>query len=684
MSFDFSKIDYELARARCIGQGLWSKVWLADAKHPERRRPALPTPPSSPPKWTSSTTASSLFAVKTAARPDAADVFKQETKVLTHLMRIYDASQYVVTFHGLDLRNSALVFEAVIGGSFEGLKNRLKQMTEVSRHLELVNLFPGLASDLVSGLEFLHDAGVVHADIKPANILLDISDHISLPKPVVRARYIDFSAAFRLDSDDSTENSGGTWDYMAPEQLRLQKDLNTPTFASDVWSLGINLLSLLVGDSPYTAACSGNLFMLQANVGCTRFRDRQHLHGKLGLETMTSVASKPWSLQPERSDVPMKREEPLSPISDLGEHPPKADRKWCDSDGSIARQNIGVSSSIAPHPRAQTGFYSVRFNAANIWPADGEAEAEADLGGERGEAAQDHRPNPNIGKCSASFGCYPCGFCRSFIISQLASYVDLNTLHELSQTCRQIRANILQYRRLLIEQALRCTNEDIGEVAHLGDVPQSGHDSYTTYGRDGQIWLGNVANAALQSVETASSSHHHLMPLSFGILFQNAMGLKTLDLSALRTDIAECRYDLHAGMGMACTLQRLRWSRRWTRRSQRGLFHEHDCDEDELENEMANAEIDSRHMHGSSYTTQEIVGIGGRVKRKVKKRVHVGAIVKEYEDERLNGKFLSREQSGANRSWCSWCCRVVPGKKDADNSTSSTDNGNTPTAEFRV
>ncbi|RMY65557.1 hypothetical protein D0863_09049 [Hortaea werneckii] len=263
MSFDFSKIDYELARARCIGQGLWSKVWLADAKHPERRRPALPTPPSSPPKWTSSTTASSLFAVKKAARPDAAEVFKQETKVLTHLMRIDDASQYVVTFHGLDSRNSALVFEAVIGGSFEGLNNRLKQMTEVSRHLELVNLFPGLASDLVSGLEFLHDAGVVHADIKPANILLDISDHISLPKPVVRARYIDFSAAFRLDSDDSTENSGGTWDYMAPEQLRLQKDLNTPTFASDVWSLGISLLSLLVGDSPYTAACSGNLFMLR-------------------------------------------------------------------------------------------------------------------------------------------------------------------------------------------------------------------------------------------------------------------------------------------------------------------------------------------------------------------------------------------------------------------------------------
>ena len=51
---------------------------------------------------------------------------------------------------------------------------------------------------------------------------------------------------------------------MAPEQLRIQKDLNTPTFASDVWSLGMTLLYIIVGDSPYAAACgSGNLFMLR-------------------------------------------------------------------------------------------------------------------------------------------------------------------------------------------------------------------------------------------------------------------------------------------------------------------------------------------------------------------------------------------------------------------------------------
>lgn len=92
-----------------------------------------------------------------------------------------------------------------------------------------------------------------------------------------------------------------------------------------------------------------------------------------------------------------------------------------------------------------------------------------------------------------------------------------------------------------------------------------------------------------------------------------------------------------------------------------------------LQMEMSKAEGQGRHWNGSSYSTQEIVGIGGKVKTKVKKRVPVGAIVKEYEDERETEQFLGREQSGANRSWCSWCSRVVMGKKDMDGAMRSTD-----------
>ena len=64
---------------------------------------------------------------------------------------------------------------------------------------------------------------------------------------------------------------------------------------------------------------------------------------------------------------------------------------------------------------------------------------------------------------------------------------------------------------------------------------------------------------------------------------------------------------------------------------------------------------------------QEIVGIGGQLKTKVKEKVVVGHPVKHYEDERSTGRYLSREQGGLNRSWCSWCARVIPGKKDLEN-----------------
>jgi hypothetical protein len=95
-----------------------------------------------------------------------------------------------------------------------------------------------------------------------------------------------------------------------------------------------------------------------------------------------------------------------------------------------------------------------------------------------------------------------------------------------------------------------------------------------------------------------------------------------------------------------------------------------ECDASELaalEEEIARAEIQGHRWVGCSYSTQEIVGIGGRVKKKVRKLVPVGAIVKEFEDERVTEKFLGREHIGLNRSWCSWCTRVIASNDDKDN-----------------
>lgn len=64
------------------------------------------------------------------------------------------------------------------------------------------------------------------------------------------------------------------------------------------------------------------------------------------------------------------------------------------------------------------------------------------------------------------------------------------------------------------------------------------------------------------------------------------------------------------------------------------------------------------------YLQQEMEGVGGVVKKKVKKKLRVGATVWEFEDERESGKYLEREVSGEQRSWCRWCDRVVLSGKD--------------------
>jgi hypothetical protein len=57
-------------------------------------------------------------------------------------------------------------------------------------------------------------------------------------------------------------------------------------------------------------------------------------------------------------------------------------------------------------------------------------------------------------------------------------------------------------------------------------------------------------------------------------------------------------------------------------------------------------------------------GIGGVLKKKVKRRVKTGAYTYEYTDERESGRYLERERTGAARSWCGWCARIVPSVKD--------------------
>jgi len=102
---------------------------------------------------------------------------------------------------------------------------------------------PGVAvaivRDCLASLGALHRAGIVHADIKPANIMLRRSG---------QAKIIDMGAAF--DTDDPPIRRACTPTYAAPEVLRGEYT----TSASDLCSLGYVLIELLAGQPLFSEA----------------------------------------------------------------------------------------------------------------------------------------------------------------------------------------------------------------------------------------------------------------------------------------------------------------------------------------------------------------------------------------------------------------------------------------------
>ncbi|KAI0911269.1 hypothetical protein F4823DRAFT_314365 [Ustulina deusta] len=73
-------------------------------------------------------------------------------------------------------------------------------------------------------------------------------------------------------------------------------------------------------------------------------------------------------------------------------------------------------------------------------------------GGEAPAADKDMRENPNRNRMTEALGCYP-------IVIAIVSWLDLNTLDNLSRTCRQIRENLLQYRGPLVTHTMHCYKE---------------------------------------------------------------------------------------------------------------------------------------------------------------------------------------------------------------------------------
>jgi len=103
------------------------------------------------------------------------------------------------------------------------------------------------ARDVARALAFAHDAGVIHRDIKPQNILCGADGHAVLT---------DFGIARAIASYVSTTGKQltiGTPHYISPEQLRGE----SPTERWDLWALAVVAYEMLTGAYPF-ATTSGD------------------------------------------------------------------------------------------------------------------------------------------------------------------------------------------------------------------------------------------------------------------------------------------------------------------------------------------------------------------------------------------------------------------------------------------
>ncbi|KAL6452320.1 KIC1 Serine/threonine-protein kinase KIC1 [Candida maltosa Xu316] len=154
---------------------------------------------------------------------------QQEIQFLTELKNVPNITHY----YGSILNDTKLwiIMDYCAGGS---LRTLLKAGVFEERYIGIV------VRELLVTLSAVHKLGVIHRDLKAANVLISKEGNVQL---------CDFGVATKLTSNSSKRTTmAGTPYWMAPEVIRTGDSYNSK---ADIWSLGITIYEIATGNPPY-------------------------------------------------------------------------------------------------------------------------------------------------------------------------------------------------------------------------------------------------------------------------------------------------------------------------------------------------------------------------------------------------------------------------------------------------
>lgn len=223
-------IDDKYALLGILGRGGMATVYWA-LEHPTNRRVAVKI-----------------------LRADLTDGLEAERRFLREAQAVQslDSARVIRCFEvGIDAHLAYMAMELIDGTTLDTfLRFREPDLEEVA----------AIAAQILQGLTAVHQAGMVHRDLKPTNIMLcDVADHSHC-----KVKIIDFGLARMLDDRVSVKLTRkgdvlGTARYMSPEHRKGSHQVGTE---SDIYAFGVILYEILTGHTPFDAGNPLDMMLL--------------------------------------------------------------------------------------------------------------------------------------------------------------------------------------------------------------------------------------------------------------------------------------------------------------------------------------------------------------------------------------------------------------------------------------